>query len=477
MEEMREMRAKFRTALDPLLEQLSTFDTTQDLTERIKVVYSILDADHGGTLDFTELNEGLRRLKFEPPIALSPEDYDLVTEDRALCNENSELIHSNFERMMRQQLTLYAQHQCANAMVQTDDRFSKRLMFVLKMMNLNMADHHAWCRERFGGVEDRRATLAKPQTMEGNRRGDLKADSRSPSREALGQNVSDSLRNFGNDPKDVSACEGHKCCQQSETMMNQLRKEVLQHIDNKFDAWRNEFKDDLLAAVRGEVTRGQSQTYGAAKTWEGTGSASVKASKVYLPQDNAASLGKELTASPTQVRLETNGLGTLQPTITSPTAGKEIPKPLREVRDRNSVAIGVEGSATQINVPAMEGTQLSNANGHGRTSESQSLLLSATLTPQPHPGYGGVRRSEGFGAEEASASGAESQVSIHSYSPSEPLSPSMKETLRNLRGEALCLGAGASPMGPTRVNQGTEAKGVRSGDPAGDELSRDFNKV
>jgi len=75
----RELHAKYRTSLDPLLADLAGFDTSEELTQRIQALYDTLDEDGSCSLDFNELNIGLRRLKYSPPIHLSPEDFDMVS--------------------------------------------------------------------------------------------------------------------------------------------------------------------------------------------------------------------------------------------------------------------------------------------------------------------------------------------------------------------------------------------------------------
>ena len=42
------------------------------------------------------MNAGLRRLKLDPPICLSHDDWDTITEKEGLCNEDGELDAPHF---------------------------------------------------------------------------------------------------------------------------------------------------------------------------------------------------------------------------------------------------------------------------------------------------------------------------------------------------------------------------------------------
>ena len=66
--------------MDPLLETLTMFSTNEDLSSKIRDLYDRIDVDEGGTVDLSELNAGLKRMNFVPPIHLSLEDFDEMTE-------------------------------------------------------------------------------------------------------------------------------------------------------------------------------------------------------------------------------------------------------------------------------------------------------------------------------------------------------------------------------------------------------------
>ena len=90
--------------LDPLLQSLSSFNDNNDLTAKVQDLYSRLDADGGGALDFKELNAGLKELALSKPIHLIEDDFDILTCGRTLCNTDGEFTGEQFHSMMRMEL-------------------------------------------------------------------------------------------------------------------------------------------------------------------------------------------------------------------------------------------------------------------------------------------------------------------------------------------------------------------------------------
>ena len=103
-------------AIDPLLAALAHFDTSADLSARIRLLFSVLDIDDSQTLSFRELQAGLRKLRVNPTINISHDDWDVMTSYGQVTNADGELDQQHFEEVMRRQLKLYVQRQLANAM-------------------------------------------------------------------------------------------------------------------------------------------------------------------------------------------------------------------------------------------------------------------------------------------------------------------------------------------------------------------------
>ena len=67
-----------------------------------------------------ELNDGLRRLKLDPPICLSDDDWENITEKESLCNAKGELEEEHFMLVIKEQLKAQMQYQLVSAMATAD---------------------------------------------------------------------------------------------------------------------------------------------------------------------------------------------------------------------------------------------------------------------------------------------------------------------------------------------------------------------
>lgn len=128
-----------KSPLDPLLESLCSFYTNDDLSQRIRDLFEMLDADESNSLSCEELNYGLRKLKFKPPIHLTMDDYEVITEGHMLCNNLGELDAESFELMVRCQLRQFVQMQASAAMISADP-VERSLLYVMKQIALSVED-------------------------------------------------------------------------------------------------------------------------------------------------------------------------------------------------------------------------------------------------------------------------------------------------------------------------------------------------
>lgn len=117
------------------------FSTNEDLSSKIRDLYDRIDVDEGGTVDLSELNEGLKRMNFVPPIHLSLEDFDEMTEQGRLTTKRGpggeELNFYGFEMMIQRQLRRYTRRMMARAMRQFREHSSGGtfdLMFGIKLV-------------------------------------------------------------------------------------------------------------------------------------------------------------------------------------------------------------------------------------------------------------------------------------------------------------------------------------------------------
>ena len=93
--------------LDPILMQLSTCENSQDLTNRIGLLFQVLDVDESGTVSPEEVVMGLAKLNFMPRIQCTLDDFNDITRDRTLCLPDGTLDRGCFECVLRKQLRDY----------------------------------------------------------------------------------------------------------------------------------------------------------------------------------------------------------------------------------------------------------------------------------------------------------------------------------------------------------------------------------
>jgi len=100
----------------PLLKTLQHFHSIASLDARIRAIYDCLDGDLSGSLSKNELNDGLRRLKLDPPICISDDDWENITEKEALCNEKGELGPEDFMLVIKEQMKAQMMSQLVDSM-------------------------------------------------------------------------------------------------------------------------------------------------------------------------------------------------------------------------------------------------------------------------------------------------------------------------------------------------------------------------
>ena len=110
-----------------------------DLVKRLQTIFRRLDTDNSGGLSHQELFEGLKKMQFNPAIKLSIEEFNRITQDRRLCNEEGEIEMRHWEGIMLGQLKLYAERmlgQSISAVTEDNDHMAT-LMFALQIMQRN----------------------------------------------------------------------------------------------------------------------------------------------------------------------------------------------------------------------------------------------------------------------------------------------------------------------------------------------------
>jgi hypothetical protein len=92
--------------LDPVMEDLVTnFTTFEDFEMRVDRLFNSFDVDRGGAISRDELSHGLQKFKRflsnnpdleVPPPRLSPDDWNVLTDDETLCDDEGNLAYTEF---------------------------------------------------------------------------------------------------------------------------------------------------------------------------------------------------------------------------------------------------------------------------------------------------------------------------------------------------------------------------------------------
>ncbi|EKX39681.1 hypothetical protein GUITHDRAFT_143271 [Guillardia theta CCMP2712] len=113
-----------KNPLEPLLETLRHFKSAQDLRDKILSLYQ-------------ELNDGLYRLHFDPPIYLSVDDFENITENRSLCNAQGEIGEEDFLTIINHQLKQHIELCLSDSMAEASPVLSS-IMSSIKLLMLSV---------------------------------------------------------------------------------------------------------------------------------------------------------------------------------------------------------------------------------------------------------------------------------------------------------------------------------------------------
>lgn len=103
----------------------------------LQTIFRALDLDQSGWLNYGALRDGLLIMKaFSPPIRLTEQEFDAITEHKALCNSNQEIDAHMWELIMRRQMALFAHRQLAVSIpaVMADDQHLGILLFATRII-------------------------------------------------------------------------------------------------------------------------------------------------------------------------------------------------------------------------------------------------------------------------------------------------------------------------------------------------------
>jgi hypothetical protein len=115
---------------------LAHFDTVEDLTKGIRLLFAVLDSDESGSLSFQEMTDGSSKFRVRPQIKLSQSDWDSMTLHGSMLNESKEMGLDEFVRMIKIQFKFYVQSHLTECM-DTSNPYKNQtstILFVMKLL-------------------------------------------------------------------------------------------------------------------------------------------------------------------------------------------------------------------------------------------------------------------------------------------------------------------------------------------------------
>jgi hypothetical protein len=129
-------KSQITGCLDELTKTLALFRDEEDLQYKIDALYTQLDTDDSGGLNFEEFCRGLRYLSLTNKcrgIHLTRDDFDSLTEHGALLGARGEFNRSQFSKVMKGELQQYAQRCLTKALLLSDNQEFHAAMVISKL--------------------------------------------------------------------------------------------------------------------------------------------------------------------------------------------------------------------------------------------------------------------------------------------------------------------------------------------------------
>jgi voltage-gated sodium channel len=114
-EEMVALAKQTSCVLDPLLEHLSAIETDSALSRRIEDIFTFVDEDASGKVDFQEIRGGFKRLETDPVMDFVEDDFDREVVQRGFADDEGEMDLPQFKTFLDVQLKEYVQKQMVKA--------------------------------------------------------------------------------------------------------------------------------------------------------------------------------------------------------------------------------------------------------------------------------------------------------------------------------------------------------------------------
>jgi Ca2+-binding EF-hand superfamily protein len=113
-----------RLSFDPVLHGLLTCATANQLSDKIDILFQVIDVDESGSVSFEEMRTGFKKLNSSSSSSSRQRDNDLSLEEfESLCGHNAqhvtdgELTAVSFKAAMLEQLRLYGERKLSQHII------------------------------------------------------------------------------------------------------------------------------------------------------------------------------------------------------------------------------------------------------------------------------------------------------------------------------------------------------------------------
>ena len=126
--------------LDTITCQLKTFDSRENLMQRIDKIYQKLDDDDSGGLNFAEFKAGIKSLPGIPRMHMTEADFNDLTDNGRHLNSAGEFGSDQFRDMMKEEFIRYTQRYLANTVKESRSNEYKSSVLQLKVLEMILLD-------------------------------------------------------------------------------------------------------------------------------------------------------------------------------------------------------------------------------------------------------------------------------------------------------------------------------------------------
>eukprot|EP00802_Teleaulax_amphioxeia_P006006 Tamp_06010.p1 GENE.Tamp_06010~~Tamp_06010.p1 ORF type:complete len:718 (-),score=178.14 Tamp_06010:564-2717(-) len=134
-----DQRAPAEFVLDPIMVQLSEFESLEHLQVLLLSLWQRLNVDDVSELSFETLHNALRLLGTKPVIVLTRDDFDHITCQGSLCLSSGSIDYQHFGLIMKRQLEHYTQREMANRIQDPDTNTADMTILSALKMQLSRA--------------------------------------------------------------------------------------------------------------------------------------------------------------------------------------------------------------------------------------------------------------------------------------------------------------------------------------------------